>query len=166
MVGMWLYNRRWWKPRWKDTRTSNVETQTHGNVGKLGIREGIGPGWPCRFKLDALDGWQQCQWQINPWKVNWHPQMRQEALAGGCKHVKRVGVGRGVWSWAIIRVDIMEGGKGPTCALFRGIGKMLCWGSTFTWRPRGWWGELMGGMGGWRVVGIGKLVENGVMVVC
>jgi hypothetical protein len=23
----------------------------------------------------------------------------------------------------------MEGGKGPTCPLFRGIGKMLCWGS-------------------------------------
>jgi hypothetical protein len=30
------------------------------------------------------------------------------------------------------RVDIMEGGKGLTCALFRGIGKMLGWGSTFT----------------------------------
>jgi hypothetical protein len=27
-----------------------------------------------------------------------------------------------------------EKGKGPTCALFSGIGKMLCWGSAFTQR--------------------------------
>jgi hypothetical protein len=32
----------------------------------------------------------------------------------------------------------MEGVKGPTCALFKGIGKMLCWGSIFTQRARGW----------------------------
>jgi len=28
----------------------------------------------------------------------------------------------------------MEGGKGRTCALFRGIVKVLCWGSIFTQR--------------------------------
>jgi len=35
-------------------------------------------------------------------------------------------------------VDGREGGKGLTCALFRGIGKMLGWGYTFTRRVRGW----------------------------
>jgi hypothetical protein len=43
----------------------------------------------------------------------------------------------------IIGVDIMEGRKGLTCALFKGIGKVLGWGSTFTLRitvGRGnWW---------------------------
>ncbi len=52
--------------------------------------------------------------------------MGQKALGGGYRHVKRVGVGRGVLSWAIIGVDIMEGGKGPTCVLFKGIRKVLC----------------------------------------
>jgi hypothetical protein len=31
-----------------------------------------------------------------------------------------------------IGVDKMEGGKGPTCILFKGIGKMLGWGSIIT----------------------------------
>jgi hypothetical protein len=31
-----------------------------------------------------------------------------------------------------MRVDEREGGKGFTCALFRGIGKMLGWKYTFT----------------------------------
>jgi hypothetical protein len=38
----------------------------------------------------------------------------------------------------------MEGGKGPTCAMFKGIGKLLCWGSTFTQRV-----GLVGGVSGW-----------------
>jgi hypothetical protein len=39
---MQLYNRKRRKPRWKVLRTSNVKTQAHADVGKLGIREGIG----------------------------------------------------------------------------------------------------------------------------
>jgi hypothetical protein len=55
-------------------------------------------------------------------------------------------------------VDIVKRRKGSTCALFRGIGKMLVWGSTFTQR--------VGGANGWCVVCIRKRVENGVMMVC
>jgi hypothetical protein len=42
----------------------------------------------------------------------------------------------------------MEEGKGPTCALFRGIGKVLCWGSIFIQKP----GGLVKGTSGWSVV--------------
>ncbi len=44
---MQLYNRGQQKPRWKDLMTSNVETRTHAN--ELGVREGIGSEWSCRF---------------------------------------------------------------------------------------------------------------------
>jgi hypothetical protein len=40
----------------------------------------------------------------------------------------------------------VEGEKGYTCALFKGIRKVLGRGSTFTQRVGGWWGELMGGV--------------------
>jgi len=32
-----------------------VETQIHTNVGELGMGEGIGLGWCCRFSLNGLD---------------------------------------------------------------------------------------------------------------
>jgi len=57
-----------------------------------------------------------------------------------------MGVGWGVLSWATIRANKLEGGKGFTCALFKGIKKVLGWGSTFTHRIKGWWGELVGGV--------------------
>jgi len=50
---MWLYNRKCQKPRWKVPRTSNVETQAHADVGKLGIREGI--GWDAHVSLNKMD---------------------------------------------------------------------------------------------------------------
>jgi hypothetical protein len=68
----------------------------------------------------------------------------QEAFGGGW-HVGKIRVGWGVWSWATISDDRMEGGKGLTCALFRGIRKMLCWGFTFTQRAEG----LVGRISGW-----------------
>jgi hypothetical protein len=55
MVGMWLYNWRWQKPRWKDPMTSNAKTQAHVNDGRLEVKEGIGMKWSCRFRLDGLD---------------------------------------------------------------------------------------------------------------
>jgi hypothetical protein len=58
----------------------------------------------------------------------------QEVHSRGYKHVERMGVGWGLWSWATIKADRMEKGKGPTCALFKGIEKMLDLGFTFTRR--------------------------------
>ncbi len=52
---MWLYNRGQQKPKWKDPRIFNVETQAHDDANGLGIREGIRPRWSCRFRLDGLD---------------------------------------------------------------------------------------------------------------
>jgi len=52
---MRLYNRRQQKPKWKDPKTFNVETQTHDNASGLGVGEGIRPKWSCRFRLDGLD---------------------------------------------------------------------------------------------------------------
>jgi hypothetical protein len=45
MVGMWLYNWRWQRPKWKDLRAFNVETHVQVNVSEVGIKEGIEPGW-------------------------------------------------------------------------------------------------------------------------
>ncbi len=47
----------------------------------------------------------------------------------------------------------MEKGKSPTCALFKGIGKMLDWenvGLGFHIYIKGW--RLVKGTNGWRVV--------------
>ncbi len=63
----------------------------------------------------------------------------------------------------------MEGGKGLTCALFKGIGKMLCRGSIFTQKDggtSGWFVKMIWGVGGWCVVYIGKVVESEIVVVC
>jgi hypothetical protein len=56
----------------------------------------------------------------------------QEALGGGFKHAGKIGGGWGLYSWATLGVGRVEGGKGPTCALFKRIGKVLCWGSKFS----------------------------------
>jgi len=56
----------------------------------------------------------------------------QEVINGGYRRVGRMGVGWGVWSWAIIRVVKVERGESFTCVLFKGIGKMLGWGSIIT----------------------------------
>jgi hypothetical protein len=60
MVGMRLYKQGWQKPKWKDLKTSNVETQVQANVDGVGVREGIRLGWSQRFGLDKLDVWQKC----------------------------------------------------------------------------------------------------------
>jgi hypothetical protein len=73
-IGMPLYSWRWWKPRWKDPRTFNAETQAHAYANGLGVREGIRPRRSCRFGLDGLDAWQGHWWRVNPWNVNWHLQ--------------------------------------------------------------------------------------------
>jgi hypothetical protein len=53
-IEMRLYNQRQWKPKWKDLRTFITKTQAQVDVSRLGIREGIGLKWSCRFKLDGL----------------------------------------------------------------------------------------------------------------
>jgi hypothetical protein len=45
MVRMWLYNRGWQKPKWKDPKTFNVETHVQANVSKVGVRKRIEPTW-------------------------------------------------------------------------------------------------------------------------
>ncbi len=40
--------------------------------------------------------------------------MGQEALRGGCGHVGEMGVGWGLWSWIIVRVDRAQLKIGPT----------------------------------------------------
>jgi len=55
---MQLYKRRWQRPKWKDSRTSNVQTQVQADVGRVGVREGIGLGWSQGFGLD------ECWWQL------------------------------------------------------------------------------------------------------
>jgi hypothetical protein len=56
----------------------------------------------------------------------------------GRKCAKEMGVGWGVWSWAIIGANRVEGGKGFACALSKGFNKMPGWDPTFTQRARGW----------------------------
>jgi len=43
------------RPKWKDSRTFNVETQVQANVGGVRVREGIRIGWSQGFGLDELD---------------------------------------------------------------------------------------------------------------
>jgi hypothetical protein len=52
IVGMQLY--KWGRQRltWKDSRTSNVETQIQADANEMKIREGIGLGWSQGFGLD------------------------------------------------------------------------------------------------------------------
>jgi hypothetical protein len=73
MMGMQLYKQGWQRPKWKDPKTFNVETQVQTDVGGVGVKEGIRPWWSQGFGLDELDVWQEYWWQINPRLVNWHP---------------------------------------------------------------------------------------------
>jgi hypothetical protein len=57
MLGMELYNRGREKFKWKDLKTSNVETHVQTNAEMVGIKEGIKLGWSQRFGLDKLDVW-------------------------------------------------------------------------------------------------------------
>jgi hypothetical protein len=41
VLGMRLYNRRQQKPKWKDPRTSNVETHVQAHASEVEVREGI-----------------------------------------------------------------------------------------------------------------------------
>jgi len=41
-------------PKWKDPKTSNVETQVQTNVDGMGIKEGFRLGWSQGFGLDEL----------------------------------------------------------------------------------------------------------------
>jgi len=59
MVGMQLYNREWQKPKWKDLKTSNVETHVQAYASEVGVKEGIKLGWSQGFGLDELDLWQE-----------------------------------------------------------------------------------------------------------
>jgi hypothetical protein len=57
VAGMWLYKWRHQKPKWKDLRTSNVETQVQIDADGMKIREGIGLGWSQGIRLNELDVW-------------------------------------------------------------------------------------------------------------
>jgi hypothetical protein len=52
---MQLYNEEQQKPRWKDPRTFNAETQAQVYVNGLGVKEGTKPRRSCRFGLDGLN---------------------------------------------------------------------------------------------------------------
>jgi hypothetical protein len=52
---MRLYNQGRQKPKWKDSRSSNVQTHVQANVSKVGVKEGIKLGWSWKFGLDELD---------------------------------------------------------------------------------------------------------------
>jgi hypothetical protein len=52
VVGMRLYKRRQQRPKWKDSRTSNVETQVQVSPYGVGVKEGIGLIWSQGFGLD------------------------------------------------------------------------------------------------------------------
>jgi hypothetical protein len=57
---MQLYKWWWQRPKWKDPRTFNVETQIQANVDGVGIKElSIGLGWSQGFGSDELDIWQE-----------------------------------------------------------------------------------------------------------
>jgi hypothetical protein len=94
------------------------------SLGWCRAREGIELGWSHGFRLDELDVWQEWWWWTNLWLINWHPQMGQETLGASYKHVEEMVIGWGVWSWATIGVDRVEGGKGSTYVSSKGFGKM------------------------------------------
>jgi hypothetical protein len=92
---MWLYNRKWWKFKWKDSKTSNDKTQVQVDADEVRIREGIKLRWSQGFGLNELDAWQECWWLVNLWLVNWCPQMGQKILSGSYERVEKIGVGWG-----------------------------------------------------------------------
>jgi len=52
---MRLYNGEQQNPKWKDPRTSNVETQAQVYVDELGVKEGTRSGRSCKSRLYGLD---------------------------------------------------------------------------------------------------------------
>ncbi len=52
---MWLYKWRQQTLKWKNLKTSNVETQIQADEGGVGVKEGIGLGLSQGFGLDELD---------------------------------------------------------------------------------------------------------------
>jgi hypothetical protein len=54
---MSLYKRGRQRPKWKDLRTSNVETKVQASGDGLGVREGIRLRWSQGFRLDELNVW-------------------------------------------------------------------------------------------------------------
>jgi hypothetical protein len=38
---MWLHNWGWQKLKWKDPKTSNDETQVHGDVNGVGVKDEV-----------------------------------------------------------------------------------------------------------------------------
>ncbi len=56
VMGIWLYKPGWQRLKWKDPRTSNVETQIQVDADGMGVKEGIGLRWLQGFGLDELDG--------------------------------------------------------------------------------------------------------------
>jgi hypothetical protein len=62
MVGIWLYIRTWQKLKWKDSKTSNVETRVQIYANRVGIREGIESRWSQGFGLDESNVWQEHWW--------------------------------------------------------------------------------------------------------
>jgi hypothetical protein len=60
MAGMPLYNWEQQMFKWKDLRTSNVETHVQTNAFEVGVKKGVELGWPQGFRLDELDVWQEC----------------------------------------------------------------------------------------------------------
>jgi hypothetical protein len=62
--------------------------------------------------------------QTFDWRIGAQRKGKRLTLGEGYEHVEEMGVGWGVWSWATIGVNIMEGGKGPTFTWSKGFGKM------------------------------------------
>lgn len=57
-IVMQLYNWRWWKPKWKNSKTSNDKTQSQPNACEVRARKGMELRWSQGFRLDELDVWQ------------------------------------------------------------------------------------------------------------
>jgi hypothetical protein len=56
---MRLFRWGWQRPKWKDSKTYNVETQVQVDAYGVGVREGIELGWSQGLRLDELDIWQE-----------------------------------------------------------------------------------------------------------
>jgi len=54
-MGMQLYKQGWQMHKWKDPKTSNVETQIQANANGVEVREGIKIRWSQGFGIDKLD---------------------------------------------------------------------------------------------------------------
>jgi len=55
-MGMWLFKQGWQRPKWKDSKTSNVETQVQTNASGMKVRGGIG----AKMITKVWIGWTRC----------------------------------------------------------------------------------------------------------